>query len=218
MERMNKMSINIRALTDGKICAQQAREHYRRYLEKVMNKDWLDRLMKFDEGYEKLRNNITKSQGGKDALIRFFREQFVGTESVLLSEANKLLRCTFNPKKLAYLRLIISDLFNAIKDAYKEVNSQQTTFTAIVSVNEEELKRLGASVNRFVTLTHFVEANTGEPSSLEDLKESDIIVKIKIPPKKAGTQSNNGYLTNVSKILLNLGNFFKVDSFEPLDR
>ena len=31
MERMNKMSFNIRALTDHRICAQQGREHHRKY-------------------------------------------------------------------------------------------------------------------------------------------------------------------------------------------
>lgn len=147
--------------------------------------------------------------------IKFFREHFVGTESVLISEVNKLLRCTFNPKKLAYLRLIIGDLFNAIKDAYKEVYSQPTNFTTILSLNEEEQKRLATSVGRFITLTHFVEAGTEQPSSLAQLKESEIIVKIKVPAKKASVQCCNGYLANGDKILLNLGNFFRVDSFVP---
>lgn len=181
----------------------------------MTNKEWLERFYRFDENYEKLRNSITKSSSGKDALIKFFREHFVGTESVLISEVNKLLRCTFNPTKLAYLRLIISDLFNAIKDAYKEVYSQQTSFTAVVSFNEEEQKRLSASVGRFITLTHFVKASSEEPSSLAQLKESEIIVKLKVPAKKAAVQCCNGYLANGAKVLLNLGNFFRVDSFAP---
>lgn len=116
---------------------------------------------------------------------------------------------------MAYLRLIISDLFNAIKDAYREVYSQQTSFTAVLSLNEEEQKRLAASVGRFITFTHFVEAGAEQPSSLAQLKESDIIVKIKVPAKKAAVQCCNGYSANGDKILLNLGNFFRIEAFVP---
>jgi hypothetical protein len=48
-----------------------------------------------------------------------------------------MLRSTFNPKKLAYLRYIINDAFHAIKDSFPTLQQLPIThYYALIEVSE----------------------------------------------------------------------------------
>jgi hypothetical protein len=88
----------------------------------------------------------------------------------------------------------------------------------VVSLNEEEIKRLTASANSFITLPQFLEASTNEPSSEAKLNEEEFVVKISVPAKKSASQCCNGYLKNGTQVLFNLGNYFRVKSFSKEEK
>lgn len=93
----------------------------------------------------------------------------------LMNEVNRLLKSTSNPRKLAYLRFIISDLFAAISDTYKESKLKERSFQAVVELSEDERRRVKEHTNRFVMLTYFLDATAIEASSDAQLGDGQVI-------------------------------------------
>lgn len=91
----------------------------------------------------------------KEGLFAFMTASLLPADFIL-EEVNTLLRSTSNPRKLAYLRYLISDLFATIRDYYRDAKIQKAIYYAVVSLNEEERRRLREDTNKYIMFTHFL--------------------------------------------------------------
>jgi hypothetical protein len=123
---------------------------------------------------------------------------------------NTLLKSTSNPRRLAYLRYLISDLFAGIRDYYREAKLQKATYHAVISLNEEERRRLREDTNKYIMFTHFLEANTAEPSGSVELADGQVVIEIAVAAKDKGKVDCNGFLLFGQRAVFNIGNYLRV--------
>jgi hypothetical protein len=99
------------SLTDSKnIGIKESQENMMTYLYQFLPND-TQLVNRFGE-------ELSKARGNLDTLALFIKESLLTVYSKIFNEINYLLKVTFNPKKLAYLRCIINDLFSCINDSY----------------------------------------------------------------------------------------------------
>lgn len=148
-------------------------------------------------------------------MIVFLSKYLVG--SSLLAEAiNQLLKATFNPKKLAYLRYIVSDTFHAIRHSYS--SSQQLPiqrYYAVVEVNEAELKQLTHAKLKYTIFTYFLKASTDISSKALMSHELELIINV---PQKIEGRLSNGYLQSGNGVVFNLGTYFKINHYSQANK
>lgn len=121
-----------------------------------------------------------------------------------------MLKSTSNPRKLAYLRYLISDLFATIKDYYRDSKLQKTSYHAVVSLNEEERRRLREDTNKYIMFTHFLEANAAEPSGNIELTDGKVMMEIVVAAKDKGKADCNGFMLFGQRAVFNIGNYLRV--------
>lgn len=158
VEAFNRHKANICALTDSKISLKEARDHFKKYCEKFVRKDDQSAFIVINDQYSQLRtaqDGILRETVQKEKLFAFLTNSLLPADFIL-EEVNTLLRSTSNPRKLAYLRYLISDLFAAIRDYYREAKIQKATYYTLVSLNEEERRRLREDTNKYLMFTHFL--------------------------------------------------------------
>lgn len=74
---------------------------------------------------------------------------------------NEITRNTTDPKKIAYMRLALKDLFEAIQSDYKQRWSKKYPWLYIVmDITEEELAKLANSQGKNLLFTSFVKGFT----------------------------------------------------------
>lgn len=73
--------------------------------------------------------------------------------------ASVLPKTTTDPKRLAYVRLALKDIFEAIRHQYKRVNRE---LYIVAEVSEEEKAKLEKAQNKFILFSGFVKGYFNE--------------------------------------------------------
>jgi hypothetical protein len=212
VETFNRHNANIRALTDPNITLKDAKDHFKKYYEKFLRKDELSAFNTINTEYSQLRSSqegLLRDNVKMNALVNFICKSLLPARFIL-DEVNTLLKSSSNPRKLAYLRYVISDLFTATRDSYRDSKLKEGTFQAVVNLNEKERSRIHDYINKYVMFTHFLDAVALEPSKEVQLIDGQVLLEITVPNKAAGTARCNGYLQWGQRALFNLGNYLKV--------
>lgn len=67
---------------------------------------------------EKFNVDLRRARASSESMTSFIKDNLLSQYSKIFNEINYLLKVTSNPKKLAYLRCVINDLFACISDNY----------------------------------------------------------------------------------------------------
>lgn len=67
---------------------------------------------------EKFTVDLRRARASSESMASFIKDSLLSQYSKIFNEINYLLKVTSNPKKLAYLRCVINDLFTCIFDNY----------------------------------------------------------------------------------------------------
>lgn len=99
------------SLTDSKnIVIKESQDQMLTYLRQFLPNDipLVDRFI----------NDLTKARATPESMSTFIKDSLQTVYSKIFNEINYLLKVTSNPKKLAFFRCIISNLFACLSDSY----------------------------------------------------------------------------------------------------
>ena len=66
----------------------------------------------------RFNDDLRKARANSESMASFIKDNLLSQYAKIFNEINYLLKVTSNPKKLAYLRRVINDLFACISDNY----------------------------------------------------------------------------------------------------
>ena len=121
-------------------------------------------------------------------------------------------RNTSDPKRLAYLRLGIKDIYEAVAAEYR-ANKSYDFFYIVVQINEEEKVKLEKSADNFLLFTSFVKGTFFDKEGVKQFKEKSNSVLFTVIPHRSERDDNLdfGFIRNGDEVLVNIYNVFRVD-------
>jgi len=121
-------------------------------------------------------------------------------------------RNTSDPKRLAYLRLGIKDIYEAVAAEYR-ANKLYDIFYVVLELTEEERGKLEKSVNNFLLFTSFVKGTFVEKEGMKQFKGKPNNVLFTIVPHRSerGDTLDFGFVRRGDEVLVNIYNVFRVD-------
>ena len=86
--------------------------------------------------------------------------------------AENLPKATTDPKKLAYLRLPFSDLWQAIYHKHKDIQKAPDSLYIVTQLSPKEVEMLenNAILDNFIIFTSFIKGYTKKADAIKDLK------------------------------------------------
>lgn len=106
------------------------------------------------------------------------------------------------------MRFAVSDIYTAIKDSYHDNVFPKGRFYAVLTLNEEERRRLKESTNKIIMPTFFLAAVPVNPE--KELAEGEVLIDISVAAKGVGGKRCNGYIKLDKQVVFNVGNYFRV--------
>lgn len=96
---------------------------------------------------------------------------------------SELTRNTTDPKRLAYIRLALKDLFETISTEFKGKKMYEEVHI-VVDVTEEEKQRLEKGKGHFILFTSFIKGYINEKEANAQLKQRPNAFKFTVMPNR----------------------------------
>jgi hypothetical protein len=129
--------------------------------------------------------------------------------------ASEITRNTTDPKRLAYIRLALKDLFESIKAEFARKKHYEDIHI-VIDVTEEEKAKLETAKGHFILFTSFMKGYTNEKEANAQLKQRPSAFKFTVIPNRRELDPalDFGYVVGKGEqpnVIYNIYNVFRVE-------